>query len=76
MWLVRPAGWPDGHEGVVIVVGHQPWIGRAAARLLTGGDSAWMVAPGAFWWFGWAKGTAHPTPELKAALTPDLLRQP
>jgi phosphohistidine phosphatase len=68
------AGWPDGNEGVVIVVGHQPWIGRAAGRLLTGGDAAWTIAPGAFWWFGWAKGAARPTPELKAALTPELLR--
>jgi phosphohistidine phosphatase len=68
------AGWPDGREGVVIVVGHQPWIGSAAARLLTGRDTPWTVAPGAFWWFGWAKGTERPTPELKAALTPQLLR--
>src|SRR5262245_14243593 len=31
--ILEAAGWPD-HKGTVIVVGHQPDLGRAAAHLV------------------------------------------
>lgn len=47
--LLRAAGWPDG-EGTVLVVGHQPTLGAAAALALTGRAEPWAVKKGAIWW--------------------------
>jgi phosphohistidine phosphatase len=47
--LLRAAGWPDG-RGTVVVVGHQPTLGAAAALALTGKVQAWNVKKGALWW--------------------------
>lgn len=47
--LLLAAGWPDGRD-TVLVVGHQPTLGMAAARLLSGSDQAWSVKKGAVWW--------------------------
>jgi phosphohistidine phosphatase len=73
--VLAVAGWPAAREGVVVVVGHGPWIGQVAARLLTGRDEPWPFAKGALWWFGWGKGDdGHAAVRLKAVLSPDLLR--
>ena len=72
--VLEAAGWPTGRDGLVIVVGHGPWIGQVAARLLSGRDEAWPFAKGGLWWFGWAKGDAgRAVVRLKAALSPELL---
>ncbi len=47
--LLRAAGWPDG-RGTVVVVGHQPTLGAAAALALAGEAQAWNVKKGAIWW--------------------------
>ena len=47
--LLKAAGWPDG-SGVVVVVGHQPTLGAAAALALTGTVQPWDVKKGAIWW--------------------------
>lgn len=47
--LLRAAGWPDG-GGTVVVVGHQPTLGAAAALALTGRAEPWAVKKGAIWW--------------------------
>jgi phosphohistidine phosphatase len=47
--LLLAAGWPDGRD-TVLIVGHQPTLGMAAARLLSGSDQAWSVKKGAVWW--------------------------
>ena len=47
--VLEAAGWPDG-AGVVIVVGHQPTLGAAAALALTGEAIAWDMSKGAIWW--------------------------
>ena len=47
--ILREAGWPDGKRPVVIV-GHQPTLGEAAAKILgTRGDVA--IRKAALWWF-------------------------
>lgn len=48
--LLLAAGWPDGGDETVLVVGHQPTLGLAAARLLCGSDQAWSIKKGAVWW--------------------------
>jgi phosphohistidine phosphatase len=47
--LIRAARWPEGNEPVLIV-GHQPTLGLAAAILLSGQAQAWAVKKGAVWW--------------------------
>jgi phosphohistidine phosphatase len=46
---LQAAGWPDSGD-TVLVVGHQPTLGLAAARLLCGSDQAWSIKKGAVWW--------------------------
>ncbi len=47
--LLVAANWPDAGEPV-LVVGHQPTLGMAAARLLCGVDQPWAVKKSAVWW--------------------------
>jgi phosphohistidine phosphatase len=45
-------GLPEARETVscVVLVGHQPWIGEVAARLISGGQASWSVRKAAVWW--------------------------
>jgi phosphohistidine phosphatase len=47
--LLSAARWPDAKEPV-LVVGHQPTLGLAAAYLLAGVMQPWSVKKGAVWW--------------------------
>lgn len=47
--VLKAAGWPRG-ERTVVVVGHQPTLGQAAALALTGKASDWSIKKGAIWW--------------------------
>jgi len=47
--LLRAAGWPHAREAV-LVVGHQPTLGEAAARVLAGAPQPWAIKKGAVWW--------------------------
>jgi len=47
--LLAAAGWP-GDDGSVLIVGHQPTLGLAAARLLCGAEQPWSVKKGGVWW--------------------------
>ena len=69
--LVREAGWPAG-EANVIIVGHQPTLGRLAARLL-GHHGDLAVKKGAIWWFSGKRGAAPDSTEaiLRAVIGPD-----
>ena len=49
----------------VVVVGHQPDLGRAAAFLVAGQPAEWPLGKGALWWIS---GKA-----VKAVMSPDLL---
>jgi phosphohistidine phosphatase len=47
--LVAIAGWPDASQPV-LVVGHQPTLGMAAALLIAGAAQPWAMKKGAVWW--------------------------
>ena len=47
--LIATAGWPD-RSGAILIVGHQPTLGRVAATLLSGAQADWHMAKGAAWW--------------------------
>ena len=67
--VLKAAGWPDG-EGTVVVVGHQPTLGQAAALALTGRPAEWSVQKGAIWWLeSRGRGEAR----VRAVVAPDML---
>ena len=70
--ILAAAGWPRG-EGTVVVVGHQPTLGRAAALVLTGTEAEWRIKKGAVWWFrrGMEEGSVEVV--LRAVMSPELL---
>lgn len=73
--LLREAGWPAGPHNVILV-GHQPTLGRLAARLLTGQVGDLTIKKGAAWWFSSGKGGRHAAPGetlLRAVIGPDLV---
>jgi phosphohistidine phosphatase len=47
--LIAASGWPSA-QGSVLIVGHQPSLGRMASLLLAGHESAWSIKKGALWW--------------------------
>lgn len=49
--LLTAAGWPDGGASrSVLIVAHQPVLGRTAARVLAGIEADWTIKKGALWW--------------------------
>jgi phosphohistidine phosphatase len=70
--LLRAAGWPDA-GGTVLIVGHQPTLGRAAAVLLTGAEADWSIKKGAVWWFTHRVRDGDGQVVLRAVIGPDLL---
>ncbi|MHB8665949.1 MAG: SixA phosphatase family protein [Burkholderiales bacterium] len=57
------------HKDAVLVVGHQPTLGRLAARLLAGEEADWTIKKGALWWFSNRAGELI----LRAVVSPELL---
>ncbi|KAB2318755.1 histidine phosphatase family protein [Betaproteobacteria bacterium SCN1] len=48
--VLAAAGWPEAAHPV-LVVGHQPTLGRIAARLLAGTEGDVSVKKAGVWWF-------------------------
>ena len=70
--LLAAAGWPDAREPV-LVVGHQPTLGEAAAFLLSGEEAYWSVKKGAVWWLTNRDRGGGAAVVLRAVIGPDLL---
>jgi phosphohistidine phosphatase len=70
--LLAATGWPDAREPV-LVVGHQPTLGEAAAFLLSGEAAYWSVKKGAVWWFTNRDRGGGASVVLRAVIGPDLL---
>lgn len=65
--IIAAIGWPSRSKAVLIV-GHQPTLGRLAATLLAGAEADWHVAKGAVWWLRHVDGETR----LFAAVHPKL----
>jgi len=48
--LIAAANWPAA-DGAVLLVGHQPTLGRLAALLLVNQEIDLSIGKGALWWF-------------------------
>lgn len=72
--LLAAAGWPDGsgsQGGAVLLIGHQPVLGRLAALLLSGQEADWAIKKGALWWFSGRTREGRTQTTLKAVIGPD-----
>ena len=68
--LLKAAQWP-GAEGTVVLVGHQPSLGMAAALAVTGRPAEWRLRKGALWWI--RSGDSGEPPLVVAVMSPDLV---
>jgi phosphohistidine phosphatase len=69
--LLHAARWPDSREPV-LVVGHQPTLGLAAAYLLAGQPLGWAVRKGAVWWLRVREREGEHQVVLHAVMAPEL----
>ena len=53
--VIEAAGWP-ARAKPVLIVGHQPTLGRVAATLLSGEEADWQFAKGSVWWLRYVDG--------------------
>jgi len=70
--ILEAAGWPS-HKGALIVVGHQPDLGRVAAVLLAGAEAEWSVKKGGLWWLSSRERGGDTEVVVRAVIAPDLI---
>lgn len=70
--LLHAVRWPEAREPV-LVVGHQPALGLAAAYLLSGQAQAWTVRKAAVWWLRGRERDGQLQVVLHAVVSPELL---
>jgi phosphohistidine phosphatase len=71
--VLAAVGW-NGGKGTLVLVGHQPTLGRVASRVLTGRESDWPIRKGGVVWISQreADEDGGGEPVLRAAISPDL----
>ena len=67
--MLKAISWPAG-DGAVLVVGHQPTVGRIAALVLAGKEADWAIKKGAVWWLSPGDRNGEPA-SLRATLSPN-----
>jgi phosphohistidine phosphatase len=70
--ILRAAGWPEETESVLIV-GHQPTLGAAAALALGQPDISLSIRKGAVWWLSSRVREDEIHSVLRAVMSPELL---
>jgi phosphohistidine phosphatase len=71
--LLGAAGWPGTGRRTVVLVGHQPTLGEAAALALAGSVQPWSLKKGALVWLEHRSRGGEAETVLRAAISPDLL---
>ena len=70
--VLKLCGWPS-HKGAVVVVGHQPDLGRVAALLVAGAEVEWSVKKGGLWWLSNRERGGGTEVVVRAVIAPDLI---
>ena len=70
--LLAATVWPNA-GGAVLVVGHQPTLGRAASLLLSGLEEDLSFRKGALWWFKLRQRDDEEQVVLRAVVSADML---
>lgn len=65
--LIAASGWPTA-SNAVLIVGHQPTLGKLAALLLSGEEAPWAIKKGALWWLTHRRRAEEKQTTLRAAL--------
>ncbi len=69
--VLSAVNWPDD-DGMVLVVGHQPTLGKIASLLLQGDETGFSIRKGSIWWFS-GKPRDERNVILRAVITPEIL---
>ena len=70
--IIEASGWPE-HKGAVVLVGHQPDLGRALAQLVGETQHPWSIKKGGFWWISNRVRDGDAQVVVRAVVSPDLL---
>ena len=70
--LIAASGWPAA-RGSVLIIGHQPSLGRMASLLLAGQESEWSIKKGALWWLSNRVRRVETQTVLRAAIPVEML---
>lgn len=68
--ILVAAEWPD-RKSAVVVVGHQPDLGRAAAYLVSGAEAPWSLKKGGAWWLTSRAREEEAQVVVRAVVAPD-----
>jgi len=60
-------------DGTILLVGHQPALGRLAALLLSGHEADWSIRKGALWWFSRRMREGEEQVILRTVIEPDMI---
>lgn len=71
--LIAASSWPTAH-GAVLLVGHQPSLGRLASLLLAGQEVEWTIKKGALWWLSNRVRAGENQTVLRTVVSTDFLR--
>lgn len=69
--VLEAIGW-NGGKGLLVIVGHQPTLGRVASRILHGRDDDWTIKKGGVVWISHREAADGAEPVVRAAISPDL----
>jgi phosphohistidine phosphatase len=70
--ILEAAGWPE-HKSAVVVVGHQPDLGRVAIHLVAGAAGDGTIKKGGLWWLSNRVREDESQVVVRAVVAPDLL---
>jgi phosphohistidine phosphatase len=71
--MLATIGWPPA-RGSVLLIGHQPGLGRLASLLLGGQEADWSIKKGSLWWLARRVREGEPQTVLRTVISPDFLR--
>ncbi len=70
--LLKAANW-DNSKGSVLIVGHQPTLGLAAAIAMTRKTHFWCVKKASIWWIASRIRAEDEQAIIRAVISPDML---
>ena len=70
--LLNAVNWPDSREAV-LVIGHQPTLGRVASLLVSGSEADWSIRKGGVWWLSDRDREGDGTARLRVVIGPDFV---
>lgn len=70
--VLNAVGWPDG-AGTVLIVGHQPTLGRIVALLVAGQEQDWTLRKGSICWIVPKTLDDRPRNHIRILLGPDMV---